>query len=386
MTRAEAVARAKRVAERVAPNAEKAEQLRRLPLENVDAILESELDLLLRPRRWGGLGADWMYMVDTVSEVGKVCGSTAWCMGFLMHHQWWLSYFPDAAQRAVYERDSRPKIATAFAPMGKVTAVPGGYRISGEWMWGSGVDYCDWAIVGGFVPGQQSADGGPRLLNYLLRPGEFTVKDTWHSVGLKGTGSNNILVDDVFVPEEHTVNMEQAREGTAPGCALDDGVLYRSSFAYQSPYGIISPMIGVARGAYEAFVAFTRGRVSTVSGASIADAAPVQTRIGEAAARIDAAYVILENINRILHEEQPVALAHRLRAKRDFAFAGRLLAGAVDLLFNVAGARGLNMDNSLQRAWRDTHAIANHLVLNTDVMYQNSGRAALGLPPCDRAY
>lgn len=162
MTRAEAVARAKRVAERVAPNAEKAERLRRLPMENVEAILESELDLLLRPRRWGGLGADWMYMVDTVSEVGKVCGSTAWCMGFLMHHQWWLSYFPDAAQRAVYESDSRPKIATAFAPMGKVAAIPGGYRISGEWMWGSGVDYCDWAIVGGFVPDKRvpTADRG----------------------------------------------------------------------------------------------------------------------------------------------------------------------------------------------------------------------------------
>jgi 3-hydroxy-9,10-secoandrosta-1,3,5(10)-triene-9,17-dione monooxygenase len=386
MTRTEAVARAKRVAERVAPNAEKVEQLRRLPAENVEAILESELDLLLRPRRWGGFGADWMYMVDTVSEVGKACGSTAWCMGFLMHHQWWLSYFPDAAQSTVYKADARPKIATAFAPMGKVTPVSGGYRVSGEWMWASGVDYCDWIIVGGFVPGQKSADGGPRLLNYLLRPGEFTVKDTWHSVGLKGTGSNSVLVDDVFVPEQHTFDMEQAREATAPGCTLDEGVLYRSSFAYQSPYGIISPMMGVARGAYDAFVAFTRDRVSTVSGASIADAVPVQIRIGEAAAGIDAAYVILENVNRILHEEQPILLEHRLRAKRDFAFAGKLLCGAVDLLFDIAGARGLNLDSALQRAWRDTHAIANHLVLNPDVMYQNSGRAALGLPPCDRAY
>lgn len=386
MTREEAIARAKRVAQIVGPNAERTEQLRRLPIENVEAIMAEELDLLLRPRRWGGYGADWMFMVDAVSEVGKVCGSTAWCMGFLMHHQWWLSYFPEAAQAAVYESDPRPKIVTAFAPMGKVTVVPGGYRISGEWMWGSGSDYCDWAIVGGFVPGRKNADGGPRLLNYLLRPGEFTVKDTWHCVGLKGTGSNNILVDDVFVPEEHTVDMEQAREGTAPGCSLDDGVLYRSSFAYQSPYGVVSPMMGIARGAYDAFVEFTRHRVSTVSGAQIAEAAPVQIRIGEAQAGIDGAYTILENLNRILHDEAPVTLAHRIRAKRDFVFAAKLLAGAVDTLFDIGGARGLNEDNALQRAWRDTHAIANHLVLNPDVMYQNAGRAALGLQPCDRAF
>jgi len=378
MTREEAVARAKRVAQLVAPNAEKAERLRRLPMKNVEAIVESELDLLLRPRRWGGFGADWMCMVDAVSEVGKVCGSTAWCMGFLMHHQWWLSYFPEAAQAAVYETDPRPKIATSFAPMGKITVAPGGYRVAGEWKWGSGVDYCDWAIVGGFV--------GPRLLNFLLKPREFTVKDTWHSVGLKGTGSNNILVDDVFVPEEHTLDTEQAREGTAPGCSLDDGVLYRSSFAYQSPYGIVSPMMGVARGAYETFVAFTRNRVSIVGGAQVADVVPVQIRIGEAAAGIDAAYTILENLNRILHEEAPVTLAHRFRAKRDFAFAAKLLLGAVDLLFEAGGARGLDEGNALQRAWRDTHAIANHLVLNPDVMYQNAGREALGLPPCDRAY
>jgi 3-hydroxy-9,10-secoandrosta-1,3,5(10)-triene-9,17-dione monooxygenase len=386
MTRAEAIARAKRVAERVAPNAEKTERLRRLPPENVEAIFESELDLLLRPRRWGGFGGDWMYMVDTVSEVAKVCGSTGWCMGFLMHHQWWLSYFPEAAQSFVYTSDPRPKIVTSFAPFGKVTVVPGGYRISGEWMWGSGVDYCTWAIVGGFVPGQQSSDGGPRLLNFLLKPGEFSVKDTWYCVGLKGTGSNNILVDDVFVPEEHAIDMEQAREGTSPGCALADGVLYRSSFAYQSPYGIVSPMVGVARGAYEAFIDFTRHRLATVSGAQVAEAAPVQIRIGEAAAGIDGAYTILDNLNRILHDEAPVTLTHRIRAKRDFAFAAKLLVGSVDLLFGIGGARGLNEGNALQRAWRDTHAIANHLVLNPDVMYQNAGREVFGLPPCDRAY
>jgi 3-hydroxy-9,10-secoandrosta-1,3,5(10)-triene-9,17-dione monooxygenase len=386
ISRAQAVERAKLIAARVAANAERVERLRRLPIENVEAILESELDLLLRPRRWGGFGADWMYMVDTVSEVGRVCGSTAWCMGFLMHHQWWLSYFPEAAQATVYGTDPRPKIATAFAPFGKVTVVPGGYRISGEWRWASGVDYCDWAIVGGYVPGRKATDGGPALFNFLLKPGEFSVKDTWHSVGLKGTGSNNIVVDDVFVPQEHAIDLEQAREGTAPGCMLDDGILYRSSFAYQSPYGIISPMIGVARGAYDAFVAFTRERTSTVSGALVADAAPLQIRVGEAAAGIDAAYTIVENLNRILHEEAPVTLAHRIRAKRDFAFASRLLLNAVDLLFNIAGARGLDEDNPLQRAWRDTHAIANHLVLNTDVTYQNAGRAAFGLPPCDRAY
>src|SRR5215467_9728634 len=121
ITRAEALARARRVAAAIAPNIAEAERLRRMPAANVAAMMESELDRLLMPRPWGGYGVDdWMMLVDVVGEVARVCGSSGWCFCFLIHHHWVLGCLPEAAQAEVYAIDKRPRIATSFAPMGKL--------------------------------------------------------------------------------------------------------------------------------------------------------------------------------------------------------------------------------------------------------------------------
>ena len=127
ISRDEAIAKAKTIAPVALANAEKAEKLRRLPKENIDAILESELMPLMRPRRYGGYEADWMTHIDCVSEVARFCGSTGWCMSFLIQHQVYLSFFPQEAQDRVYGEHPDPKIVTAFAPTGKVTEVAGGF-------------------------------------------------------------------------------------------------------------------------------------------------------------------------------------------------------------------------------------------------------------------
>ena len=374
MSRAEVIERARGIAAAVAPHAGRAEQLRRLPPENVAAIMGSGLMPMMRPARFGGMGGDWLDLLNACVEIGRVCGSTSWCLSFLLHHQWIFAYFPDAAQKRVFGEAPDPKFVVSFALVGSAKPVPGGWEISGEWPWGSGGDHCDWAMVGAIVAG---ADGTPDARLCLLLPGQFHMRDVWHSVGLKGSGTNNIVADNVFVPADHTVSITEAREATAPGCRLDDGVIFRSPLSAQAWVGIVSPLLGVAQGACDSFIGYTRTKTSTF-GAKSAELAPMQVAIGESLAELDAAVTLAAGINAGLFAEQPVTLDHRVRYRRNATLAARLALGAVDRLFDLAGAQGLTEMNALQRHWRDAHAIAHHYAF-AGVAFQNAGRLALGL-------
>jgi 3-hydroxy-9,10-secoandrosta-1,3,5(10)-triene-9,17-dione monooxygenase len=375
MSREEVVERAEGIARAVAPQVERTEKLRRLPPENVAAMMDSGLMPMMRPARFGGFGGDWVDLLNACVAVGRVCGSTGWCLSFLLHHQWIFAYFPDAAQRRVFGTAADPKFVVSFAPAGQLRAVAGGWELSGEWPWGSGGDHCDWAMVNAIVPG---ADGAPpHARMFLLQPGQFRMRDVWYSVGLKGSGTNNIVVDPVFVPADFTLDLQTARDATAPGCSLDDGPMFRAPFTAQTWVGILAPLMGAAHGGCDAFIAYTATKVSTF-GDKAAEASAIQTAIGESLADLDAAAALVEAINAAIFAGRPLTLAHRVRHRRNVTAGSRLALGAIDRLFNLAGAQGLTESGALQRHWRDAHAIANHYAFNS-VAFQNSGRMALGL-------
>jgi len=374
MSRAAVVERARGIAQAVAPHVERAEKLRRLPPENVAAMMNSGLMPMMRPARFGGFGGDWLDLLNACAEVGRVCGSTAWCLSFLLHHQWIFAYFPDAAQRRVFGAAADPKFVVSFAPVGKVRAAAGGWEVSGEWPWGSGGDHCDWALVNAITPGP---DGAAQARMFLLLPGQFRMRDVWNSVGLKGSGTNNIVVDPVFVPAEFTLDIQEMRDATAPGCSLDDGVIFRTSLSAQAWIGIVSPLLGAARGGCEAFIDYTSSKISTFGGKAAEDAA-MQIAIGESLADLDAAFALAERANELLFAGEPIMLEHRVKNRRNATLAARLALRAIDRLFDIAGAQGLTETGALQRHWRDAHAIAHHYALG-GVAFQNAGRLALGL-------
>src|ERR1700691_971758 len=182
ITQAEAVTRAKKVAEIVARNANAVEKLRRLPPENIAAMVESDLIGLIIPKERGGYGIDsWMMVADVVGEVGRVCGASGWCFDLLIHHQWVFGMYPAEAQDHVYKADPRPKIGTSFMPAGKAIPVPGGFRVTGEWSFASGVDHSDWAILGATIPPGAGHKGPPDIRFCLFGPGEFKPRDTWYA-------------------------------------------------------------------------------------------------------------------------------------------------------------------------------------------------------------
>jgi len=375
MSRGEMFERAQSIAKAVAPQVERTEKLRRLPPENVKAMMDSGLMPMMRPARFGGAGGDWVDLLNACTEVGRVCGSTGWCLSFLIHHQWIFAYFPDAAQKRVYGAAADPKFVVSFAPVGKVREAKGGWELSGEWPWGSGGDHCDWGLVNAIIPGPAGAP--PVVRMFMLQPGQFRMRDVWFSVGLKGSGTNNIVVDPVFVPEEFTLDLATAREGTAPGCSLDSGPLFRAPLTAQAWIGILSPLVGVGRGALDVFIDIMRAKVGTM-GSKSSESVPMQNAIGESMADLDAAVALAEQVNAALISGEPIGIEHRVRHRRNATMGSRLVVQAVDRLFALAGAQGLTETSPLQRHWRDAHAISHHFAFNS-LAFQNAGRMALGL-------
>jgi 3-hydroxy-9,10-secoandrosta-1,3,5(10)-triene-9,17-dione monooxygenase len=376
--REEAIERALTIVPVAKRNAIAAEELRRMPEENIRAILDSGLMPLMRPKMFGGYEGDWMTQIDCVSEIARFCGSTGWCMTFLIQHQYFLSLFPEEAQRFVYERQPDPTILTSFNQTGQVKEVTGGYEIGGRWHFASAGDYCRWAIVGGVT---RTEDGAvKKRLNFLLRPDQFRIDRVWDAIGLKGSGSNDVIVDPTFVPISFVYDHDDALIGRAPGHSVHDGVLYRSPLILNSGFAVMTPMHGIARGAYEAFVELTAGRGARPLGAKPIDRADVQTAIGRSQAEIDLAYLVTEKLTATVFEGKKVTRIDAVRQRRDMMMLQMLLQSAVDRLFDLSGAHGLIGNHAIQRHWRDLHAIGHHAQWAAPAL-QIAGRDALGLPP-----
>lgn len=374
----EAIERAQSIVPVAKRNIALAEEMRRMPEENIKAILESGLMPLMRPKMFGGYEADWMTQIDCVSEVARVCGSTGWCMTFFIQHQYFLSLFPLEAQRFVYERQPDPTILTSFNQTGQVKEVSGGYEIGGRWHFASGGDYCQWGIVGGVTRNQDGSVN--KRLNFLLRPEQFRIDRVWDSMGLKGSGSNDVIVEPTFVPANFVYDHDDALIGRAPGQSALDGVLYRSPLILNSGFAVMTPMHGIARGAYEAFVELTAGRGARPLGAKPADRVDVQIAIGQSKAEIDLAYLITEKLVATIFEGKKVTRIDAVRQRRDMMMLKQMLQSGTNRLFDLSGAHGLLGNHAIQRHWRDLHAISHHAQWAAPAI-QIAGRDALGLAP-----
>jgi 3-hydroxy-9,10-secoandrosta-1,3,5(10)-triene-9,17-dione monooxygenase len=374
----EAIERARTIVPVAKKNVNLAEEMRRMPEENARAILDSGLMPLMRPKMFGGYEADWMTQIDCVSEVARYCGSTGWCMTFFLQHQFFLSLFPLEAQRYVYEHQKDPTILTSFFQTGSAKEVPGGYEVGGRWHFGSGGDYCSWAILGGVI---RNPDGSlKKRLNFLLKPEQFKIDRVWDAIGLRGSGSNDIVVEPTFVPESFVYDHDLAMVGKAPGHSVHDGVLYRSPLVLNSGFAVMTPMHGIARGCYNAFVELTGGRTARPGAARPADRVETQIAVGESGAEIDLAYLITEKLTATIFRGGKVTRADAVRQRRDMMMVLKLIQRGVDRLFDLSGTHGLLGNHAIQRHWRDIHAIGHHAQWQAPAL-QTAGRDELGLPP-----
>lgn len=382
---AELVARADKIAELARAHALETERNRTVSPELIAAMREAGLFRVMQPEAFDGFEYGYDVFVDVVAAISAGDGSTGWVYSLGAVHPWMFAGMPLQLQHDIWDDNRDAIAAVSYAPTGKAEPVDGGYRVSGRWGFASGCDNCDWAIVSGHLP---RADGGKVPGFFFLPRRDVAIDDDWFTMGLAGTGSKSFIIDGAFVPYHRTVNIPDLLVGNPPGAQVNRNPIYRQPFLAVVPSCLVAPQIGMARGALQVFVEQvkerrTRGAVAG-GGNSMADFTAVQTRVGEAAACIDAAELLL---HRDLKETEALAASAapamdlRLRNRRNHSFASRLSVQAVDALFAAAGGAGLGLQHPLQRFWRDVHAAAAHISVNWDVVGAMYGQYVFGLEP-----
>jgi 3-hydroxy-9,10-secoandrosta-1,3,5(10)-triene-9,17-dione monooxygenase len=350
--------------------------------ETLSELHEAGLFRFLQPQRVGGAELDYVALVDLGAEIARGDASVAWVVTNLASHHWMLAMWPQAAQDLLWGADPDVLIASSFVfPAGKAERVAGGYKLSGRWPFSSGVDCSTWNMLAGQV---RTEDGGaPEHRIFLVPESDYQMLDTWHASGLAGTASHDVVIEEAFVAEEMTVSVAGLKGGPTPGAAANPSPLYRIPVFALFPHILTGPALGNAEAVLQDFTAAMRGRVSNYSGASLAQFQTMQMRIAEAGTRLDAARLTMRAACLEAAEEAGAGIVpdmdRKLAIRRDAAFAVGLCTEAVDILYRAAGARALYTKDSLQRRFRDAHAVAAHISFNFDVAGPAWGRIALGL-------
>ncbi|WP_244928390.1 3-hydroxy-9,10-secoandrosta-1,3,5(10)-triene-9,17-dione monooxygenase oxygenase subunit [Nocardioides sp. W7] len=361
--------------------ADEAERLRVVPEASIKELEDTGFFRLLQPKRFDGFEADPVTFYSAVRDIASACGSTGWVSSVVGVHPWQVALFADEAQQAVWGEDTSTRLSSSYAPTGKATVADGGYTLSGKWSFSSGCDHCQWVLLGGLV---FNAEGQVVDFKTFMVPREkYTILDVWHTVGLAGTGSNDIVVDEVFIPEAFTLSMSETGQCRGPGQEQNTSDLYKLPFHSIFTGTITTPIIGMARGAYAEHVAMQQQRTRAAYLGEKASLDPfAAVRIARASSDIDAAWALL--INNIREEMDHVArgekipLGVRLKVRRDQVLGSQRALDAIDVLFEASGGRALATGTYLQRAWRDAHAGRVHAANDPERALQMYGAHEFG--------
>lgn len=361
--------------------ADEGERLRVVPDSSIKELEETGFFRLLQPRRFDGLEADPVAFYTAVRDIASADGSTGWVSSVVGVHPWQVALFADEAQQAVWGEDTSVRLSSSYAPTGKAVLADGGFKLSGKWSFSSGCDHCAWVLLGGLVFNEEGQVVDFRT--FMVPREKYQIVDVWNVVGLRGTGSNDIVVEETFIPEAFTLSMGETGQCKGPGQAVNDGDLYKLPFHSIFTSTIATPIIGMAKGAYAEHVEMQQKRVRAAYLGEKASLDPfAAVRIARSSSEIDAAWALLmanirEEQAHVERGEQ-IPLELRLRVRRDQVLGTARAIEAIDALFEASGGRALAEGTYLQRAWRDAHAGRVHAANDPERALQMYGAQQFG--------
>ena len=374
----EAIERARALKPKLLERVPEAERLRRLPAENVADLLENGLYGLMTPRRFGGSELGSETMIDVTIELASACPSTGWVHMLWTAHMWLLALFPEQAQEEIWSNPNT-LASSVVNTVGDVVPVDGGYRWTGRGFFSSGVDHCNWITAAVPIKRADQQEGELPERRWLLIPREdFEIIDDWYTVGLKGTGSKTIVLDDVFVPEYRTVSNKDIEEGTSPGRLIHAHPMYGAISSANFTAAMAAPAVGAARGFLQTFEDRLRSKSSNIDDALTVNFA----RYAQASAQVDAVHAAtLQNAHRLARiPAMDVSGEDRAKCRRDQAFTAQTVRRAINTLYEECGGSSLFESSPLQRYWRDVNAAAAHHGLSWDWTAVAWTKSMLGLP------
>ena len=377
---------AEELAPRLRERAQAADEAGMVPSETVKEMAEAGLFRVLQPKRWGGCELDPRVFYRVQMALAKGCMSTAWIYGVIGVHNWQLPLFPEQAQQDVWANgNDGTLIASTYMPVGKAEKVEGGYRFSGRWGFSSGVDHCEWIFLGGLLPNKDNPDELEHT-TFLLPRSDFKVEKNWDVLGLRATGSHDIIVEDAFVPEHRTHRTNNHSDGGCPGRETNPGWTYKIPFTQVFQRAVSSACLGALDGAIEEFRTRAGAHVGK-HGAKTAEDPNAQLAVAEAMIAVDQLKLVMfRNYDRIVHCAQTgdkMPVEERLMQRAQSSLVPKLCAERVSELLRACAASGLYRSNPIERVFRDIHQARGHIANNADAYARASGAVMLGLPNMD---
>lgn len=359
--------------------AEEIESERCLPLHLVRALQEAGMFRMVMPRAWGGPEVDLVTQIRIVEELSIADGSVGWCVMIGADGGYFTAFLDEAVGRAMYP-DLDLVTAAMTRPAGRAVPVDGGYRVSGRWSFLSGCQHATWAALNCTVRDHDGAEpplnaaGLPETRMCFLALADGQIVDTWHTTGLRGSGSNDFVVDNLFVPAERTFN-----NLTSP--LWNPGPLYRLRTIYVAN-GAGVPL-GIARAAVDELVALAQHRANRF-GTGLRDESYVQMAVGRADALVCAArsyvYDVMAEVWSALESGAELTPTQRARYRLCLEGSCQLCVEAVELMYHAAGGASLYATSPLDRHLRDIHTVNQHIA-NSPKVTETAGRMLLGLEP-----
>ena len=361
--------------------AEQTERDRKVPVETVAEMQAAGFFDVLKPKLYGGYEMDPQVFYDVCMTLAEGCMSTAWIYGVIGVHNWQIALFDPKAAEDIWKDDKSVLIASTYMPKGQVKKVEGGFRFSGRWGFSSGIDHCGWVFLGGLIF-PEDGKGPPEYRTFLLPRADFEVVDTWFTMGLKGTGSKDIVVKDVFVPEYRTHKASDGFMGTNPGRDTFTADLYKLPFGQIFVRAVSSAAIGGLQGALDTFIDFAKVRVGDM-GNKTSEQAPAQLAAAETALAIDEMKLVLHRNFDVLmgkiRNKQPLDdITQRVHFRHQASQVVERSAKHAYQLISACGGRGIFTDFPLHRYMLDIFSARGHYANNPEQFGRNYGAVLLG--------
>lgn len=382
-SRSELVDRALGVAQRVHAYEKESNELRSLHPNSMRELSESGLFKVAQPKRIGGYEESIGTVHAVTSALATGCVSTAWVYMVMTAHTWALGMFPPEALEDIAADDPETRLPGTLASMGKATPVEGGFRVSGQWQFASGCDHARWGLFCAMQT--DSTREEPKHIHFVVPSDEFRIEDTWHVLGLKGSGSKDVVIDDVFIPTHRTLPTGTLFSGASPHASVHPTRVYRFPVLPGLTYGLTAPALGMARRIYDEYVEATTTRRDRYDGSSKGRKATTQMRVAESWAELQAAEALVAELTRGFDEALEKGTELDTEARVEFkwraSYALKLCRRSADRLFDAAGANHIYDRSSLLPLYESLQTLSHHAAADFDNNGTSFGSFALGNGP-----
>jgi alkylation response protein AidB-like acyl-CoA dehydrogenase len=377
---AELLDRVRAVLPQIAANADRAEEERRIPLENIALLKEAGLYRAFQPRIYGGLELLAQDYAPCLIELAGACGATAWVSSLLAQHVHMVALFSREAQDEIWGGGGDALVASSVAPIGKAETVDGGITLSGKFGFSSGSDHAQWYILGFRHPGFQP----PQDKHFaIVRREDLTILDDWDTVGLQGTGSKTLIVDKVFVPDHRIEMLVALSTGKSKGFGSNASPIYHAAFVPHFNIGFPAVAIGMARRMAEVYAERTRSRIKVFTGQNATNRSPAAIRLARGIFPAEAALSHLEKDLRAIDarsaSRQLPTTDEAFRFRTNHSYCIQLAIQAANELFGGSGGSAWFRSNEMQRLWRNINMCGAHAGTDYDTCSEVLGRYRLGL-------